>query len=628
MRKVKKAKWLSVMMVVAMLLALAPAAVAGLSGTTGTDKYMSDVETMVVAGNVDGAIYPYPAVPANAGPYYGVDTWINQTGSNAWDPVPTWIWEAMPVENPIDGDIVWFERSFEVVGIPTAGSLKIACDNGYAVWLNGKFVGKSATLPQFVGADDDYDVTMLGDLKQAYVHTSGWQAVGTYDLAPYLLEGDNVLRIMGVNEYMNTDDASDPLGTTLLNPGGLAFSFTVDWERPETYDFCGYKYLGYTEEGLEGWTIELYQDGEKIGETITDASGKYCFTDLPAGTYVVKEVLKPGWTQIYPVPNEHTVVLPLAGPIMAPYGGSRVIDSKQGLRYDYTAVRAARSNPDAALTFTTGQNEANFYSLGFRDDIEPIESDGWIIIEFDHPIMNGPGNDLRVIEDTWGLPYPKESAEVWVGQDGIGWTYLGLAENQTPYMNIHTITDFDLEILGLESVRFVKVQDVSNRSDFAALAASQGATLDGFDLNAVVSLQDYEEKFDFRNERECLWKEETAWAAGPRYVSRGNWATYTPYQSNEPVMLYAGQHMEAGTVAFSGVEDGYVTITISLNEGWRFAPVPENVKIQGYASAPSKTPSPGGFAWKSTESGDYAEIVVPASNFYGVHVDVEWADCQ
>jgi hypothetical protein len=39
----------------------------------------------------------------------------------------------------------------------------------------------------------------------------------------------------------------------------------------------------------------------------------------------------------------------------APYGGSSVEDYDQGLRYDYTPVRVQRSNPDAALTFTTGK---------------------------------------------------------------------------------------------------------------------------------------------------------------------------------------------------------------------------------------------------------------------------------
>lgn len=122
---------------------------------------------------------------------------------------------------------------------------------------------------------------------------------------------------------------------------------------------------------------------------------------------------------------------------------------------------------------------------------------------------------------------------------------------------------------------------------------------------------------------EC-WKDETAWAYGRRYTSRGNWATYTPYIPNSTVDLYAGQTMKAGTVHFSAVTGGKVTITITLDVGWRFQPVDENVKIQDYSSAPSGNPSPGLFMWKGTasSSSNTFSIEVPANSFYGVHVDV------
>jgi len=214
-------------------------------GDSGTDTYVSDATTMVIAGNVVSAVYPYAAVPTDTGAHYGADTWINQTGTGSWVPAPTWIWESNPVVNPILGDIVWFEKTFNVTGTPTAGELKIAVDNGYAVWLNGKFVG-SDNLFLFVGADDDYDTTMLGDLTQAYVDTTTWQKVGIFTLTPYLQTGTNTLKILGVNEYMYSDDVTvipsgspQPNGTFLLNPGGMAFQFTVDWEVPEvctTYD--------------------------------------------------------------------------------------------------------------------------------------------------------------------------------------------------------------------------------------------------------------------------------------------------------------------------------------------------------------------------------------------------------
>ena len=133
----------------------------------------------------------------------------------------------------------------------------------------------------------------------------------------------------------------------------------------------------------------------------------------------------------------------------------------------------------------------------------------------------------------------------------------------------------------------------------------------------------------------CPWIEETAWAVGDRYVDKGNWAMYVEYEPEMTVELRAdggdGVGMLAGTVHFSAVDSGEVTITIELNEGWRFQDVDENVKIQDYDSVPpAKNPKPGHFDWKdyADPDDDTFEITVPANDFYGVHVQVEWADCS
>lgn len=125
---------------------------------------------------------------------------------------------------------------------------------------------------------------------------------------------------------------------------------------------------------------------------------------------------------------------------------------------------------------------------------------------------------------------------------------------------------------------------------------------------------------------EC-WDDETAWAAGTRYVDRGNWATYTAYDGTAKVVtLFAGQTHVAGTVSFSAPDNvsGDVTICVTLNPGFRFAAVDENVKVQGYDSAPSGNPNPGGFTThKGTAAASPYCFTVGESAFYGVHVDVE-----
>jgi hypothetical protein len=115
------------------------------------------------------------------------------------------------------------------------------------------------------------------------------------------------------------------------------------------------------------------------------------------------------------------------------------------------------------------------------------------------------------------------------------------------------------------------------------------------------------------------YKGETAWAAGSRYIARGNWATFTPYAEGS-VNLYAGQHMFAGTVNFSAVNDGMVTITIELDEEWSFQEGDKAVKVQAYDAAPSGNPSPGRF---TSYKGNEVEFSVPAANFYGIHLDVQ-----
>jgi len=129
----------------------------------------------------------------------------------------------------------------------------------------------------------------------------------------------------------------------------------------------------------------------------------------------------------------------------------------------------------------------------------------------------------------------------------------------------------------------------------------------------------------------CTWFGETAWADGLPYSSdgKGNWATYTPYYSEEEtVTLYAGQDMVAGTVEFSAPADGFVDITITLDEGWRFSDVTDNVKIQDYEGAPSGNPSPGQFDCKDDASGSSFVISVPENNYYGVHVDVQRCETE
>jgi len=257
------------------------------------------------------------------------------------------------------------------------------------------------------------------------------------------------------------------------------------------------------------------------------------------------------------------------GPLTeAPYGGFQVVNSLQGLRYDYTDVRAERSKPDTVLIFEVGHNESYFFSLGFNEDRPeylPLDN-AWIIVEFDKPIQNGPGDDLQLVEDTWGLPYPDETADVWVSQDGVNWEYLGEADNQNPVSGYHTITNFDLDVAGLEWVKFVKVQNTSIRSDFAHLYPGQKATLDGYDLNAILALQDYQE---------CTTYSETAWGGEEGFFGK-NWAKYFTYDGlcwEETLTILAKDPSQIGVTTTYDLKEGcQYLFEASGTCNWRFPP--------------------------------------------------------
>jgi hypothetical protein len=147
--------------------------------------------------------------------------WDAQLVGPAFDPEALWIWDRYNVEHPVDGDVVIFQKEFEMPGADFEGSLNAACDNGMAVYLNDEFLG-AANLPSY-DSSLPYD---LGDLTESYVTSQGWQNIETFDLTGAMHQGTNILKIIGVNEHMIG-------GTARSNPGGLKFQFDTSWEAIE-----------------------------------------------------------------------------------------------------------------------------------------------------------------------------------------------------------------------------------------------------------------------------------------------------------------------------------------------------------------------------------------------------------
>jgi hypothetical protein len=147
---------------------------------------------------------------------------------------------------------------------------------------------------------------------------------------------------------------------------------------------------------------------------------------------------------------------------------------------------------------------------------------------------------------------------------------------------------------------------------------------------------------------------ETAWGYGPKFVTKGNWATYSgPYTVQECVedgilevndcygtetgwagttagsgnawwfyfdttgpatqMIYAGQKATDGTITYA---NGLLTINLG---SMKLQNVNEPVKIQGYNILPTSRPSAGLF---TTYKGNLLTISVAPANYFAIHLDV------
>ncbi len=143
----------------------------------------------------------------------GLDIKLNLDGAE-------WIWESYEVLHPIAGDIVDFQRAFDIVGTPASGTLYITADNGYEASVNGIGVGSA----QVFG---DWETS---NLTQTFVDRDNWQSVETWDIILKLKTGDNILNVIVANEYMGPLDGTSD-GTIHSNPGGLIYKLCVDSEE-------------------------------------------------------------------------------------------------------------------------------------------------------------------------------------------------------------------------------------------------------------------------------------------------------------------------------------------------------------------------------------------------------------
>lgn len=137
-------------------------------------------------------------------------------------------------------------------------------------------------------------------------------------------------------------------------------------------------------------------------------------------------------------------------------------------------IEAARMDPTKALftpqdsDVSTSSANYNFVALGFG---------GEITLKFANPIKNGEGDDIYVVETTFGSMaqncqrYP-EKVRAFASQDNCNWVYLGEGCQNTY---------FDLGILNW--AQYVKLVDVSDITQ-----PFNNGLADGYDVDGIICL--------------------------------------------------------------------------------------------------------------------------------------------
>lgn len=149
--------------------------------------------------------------------------------------------------------------------------------------------------------------------------------------------------------------------------GPVAFSVSCYIDGYKFHDLDANGSWDQGEPGLEGWTIELYESGNLVGSTTTDATGYYKFDALGDGSYTVKEVCPASWYQSFPGPNPaaacgdntHSFVVNTSTPIHSGNFGNYQNATHAGMKF---------KDADASGTFNTGDSGLDNWSIKVYSD--------------------------------------------------------------------------------------------------------------------------------------------------------------------------------------------------------------------------------------------------------------------
>jgi hypothetical protein len=221
-------------------------------------------------------------------------------------------------------------------------------------------------------------------------------------------------------------------------------------------DNCNWVYLG---EGCQNTYFDLQSLGWAQYIKLVDISDiTYPFGGLADG-YDLDGILCLHGEEANPVPAA-----------LSNEFAASVVSFNQGTMKNGAAVPSVRSNATNALGAPQNTDVVNFVSLGFG---------GQIVLGFDYVVFDKAGDDLQMVETSYGNPsctnYP-ETARLEISLDGNVWSAVD-GEFCLDQM-------VDVSSAGLPYFQYLRITDASHLS-----SSRFPGTADGYDVDGVVVLQ-------------------------------------------------------------------------------------------------------------------------------------------
>ncbi len=164
-----------------------------------------------------------------------------------------------------------------------------------------------------------------------------------------------------------------PAGWIQTGPPGGQSVFTAVSGQDETINFlnfelgriCGTKWYDFDhdgvqdgfESGLEGIKIELVLGGEVVATTFTGTDGSFCFADLTAGDYTVREVLPSNpdethvWAQTFPSGDGEWHITVSSGTDVTDADFGNVCEYTESLTWGYWKTHTGYDAPPYDTTY-------------------------------------------------------------------------------------------------------------------------------------------------------------------------------------------------------------------------------------------------------------------------------------